>query len=189
MAQALPMVKKMIFDLVKKATKIPTWVLTSFNDPAVKLVKKTNDVEELKTSLDSLTYGGGDDLKEQALEGNCGLSPLGTWLRFCFWSFRTLSKSKVLFPPRNRGDPRQHAQRWGDPCCHWRRIKTEGAGKIHPKKEPEEKYQNLFFIFSDVSGWLCRFSSGLQTDLKREDVQRVRLHQWELLLHCHQHGL
>ena len=85
MAQALPMVKKMIFDLVKKATKIPTWVLTSFNDPAVKLVKKTNDVEELKTSLDSLTYGGGDDLKEQALEGNCGLSPLGTWLRSTIW--------------------------------------------------------------------------------------------------------
>ena len=121
MAQALPMVKKMIFDLVKKATKIPTWVLTSFNDPAVKLVKKTNDVEELKTSLDSLTYGGGDDLKEQALEGKCGLSPQGTWLHmiiYCSWSFRTLPKSKVLFPPRNRGDPRQHAQRWGDPCCH-----------------------------------------------------------------------
>merc|ERR1711874_149462 len=69
MSQALPMVKKMVFDLVKKATKIPTWVLTSFNDPDVTLVKKTNDVEELKTGLDSLKYGGGDDLKEHALKG------------------------------------------------------------------------------------------------------------------------
>ena len=77
MSQALPLVKKMIFDLVKKATKIPTWVLTSFKDPAVTLVEKTNDVEELKTSLDSLTYGGGHDLKEQALKGNCGLYQLG----------------------------------------------------------------------------------------------------------------
>ena len=47
MAQALPMVKKMINDLVKKAPKIPTWVLAQFNDPVVKLVRTTSDVEEL----------------------------------------------------------------------------------------------------------------------------------------------
>ena len=69
MAQALPMVKKMIVDLVKNAPKIPTWVLTQFKDPVVKLVRKTSDVEELKSDLDSLEYSGGDDLKEQCLKG------------------------------------------------------------------------------------------------------------------------
>merc|ERR1712179_677816 len=71
MIAALPMVKKMIADLVKTAPKIPTWVLTSFKDPEVKLVRKTSDVEELKTDLDALNYGGDpkDDLKEQALKG------------------------------------------------------------------------------------------------------------------------
>ena len=72
MIEALPMVKKMIADLVKTAPKIPTWVLTSFKDPEVKLIRKTSDVEELKTDLDALNYGGDpkDDLKEQALKGN-----------------------------------------------------------------------------------------------------------------------
>ena len=69
MAEALPMVKKMIVDLVKNAPKIPTWVLTQFKDPVVKLVRKTSDVEELKSDLDSLEYSGGDDLKEQCLKG------------------------------------------------------------------------------------------------------------------------
>ena len=69
MAEALPMVKKMIVDLVKNAPKIPTWVLTQFKDPVVKLVRKTSDVEELKSGLDSLEYSGGDDLKEQCLKG------------------------------------------------------------------------------------------------------------------------
>ena len=63
------MVKKMIVDLVKNAPKIPTWVLTQFKDPVVKLVRKTSDVEELKSDLDSLEYSGGDDLKEQCLKG------------------------------------------------------------------------------------------------------------------------
>ena len=69
MAEALPMVKKMIVDLVKNAPKIPTWVLTQFKDPVVKLVITTSDVELLKSGLDSLQYGGGDDLKEQCLKG------------------------------------------------------------------------------------------------------------------------
>ena len=69
MAEALPMVKKMIVDLVKNAPKIPTWVLTQFKDPVVKLVITTSDVELLKSGLDSLKYGGGDDLKEQCLKG------------------------------------------------------------------------------------------------------------------------
>ena len=71
MIAALPMVKKMIADLVKTAPKIPTWVLTSFKDPEVKLIRKTSDVEELKTDLDALNYRGDpkDDPKEQALKG------------------------------------------------------------------------------------------------------------------------
>ena len=74
MAQASPMVKKMIKDLVKTATKIPTWVLTSFKDPDVALVKKTKDEEELKTSLDSLKFeGGGDGINSfyEASWGRC----------------------------------------------------------------------------------------------------------------------
>ena len=72
MAEALPMVKKMIREMVKKATKIPTWVLTSFNDPFVKLEIKTKDVKKLLKKTDALKYVGNpaDDFKEQALEGN-----------------------------------------------------------------------------------------------------------------------
>ena len=69
MSVALPMVKKMISDLVKSAPKIPTWVLISFNDPDAKLVKKTSNVAELKKSLESLDYNGGGDLPEVALKG------------------------------------------------------------------------------------------------------------------------
>ena len=45
------------------------WVLTSFNDPEVKLVKNTSDVEELRSSLKELKYGGGKDPEEQAFVG------------------------------------------------------------------------------------------------------------------------
>ena len=69
MSVALPMVKKMISDLVKSAPKIPTWVLISFKDPDAKLVKKTSNVAELKKSLESLDYNGGGDLPEVALKG------------------------------------------------------------------------------------------------------------------------
>ena len=69
MIEALPMVKQMISDLVKNAPKIPTWVLAQFKDPQVQLLKITSDAEEFKSGLDSLRYGGGADLKEQALKG------------------------------------------------------------------------------------------------------------------------
>ena len=99
MAEALPMVKKMIKDLVKTATKIPTWVLTTFNDPDVALVKKTKDEEEFKTSVDSLKFqGGGNDIKEQALKGNCGESLLGIHHICC-------SLRKVLFLPQELRSP------------------------------------------------------------------------------------
>ena len=69
MAKALPMVKEMILKLVESRSKIPTWVLTSFNDPDVSLVKKTNEVEDLKSGLGQLKYGGGGDLEEEAFQG------------------------------------------------------------------------------------------------------------------------
>ena len=69
MAKALPMVKEMILKLVESRSKIPTWVLTSFNDPAVSLVKKTNKVKDLRSSLNKLEYGGGGDLEEEAFQG------------------------------------------------------------------------------------------------------------------------
>ena len=69
MAKALPMVKEMISKLIESRSKIPTWVLTSFNDPVVKFRKKTNDVEELRSGLNELKYGGGKDLEEQAFRG------------------------------------------------------------------------------------------------------------------------
>ena len=69
MAPALDMVKKMILKLIESRSKIPTWVLTSFNDPLVKFRKKTKDVEELRSGLNKLRYGGGGDLEEQAFQG------------------------------------------------------------------------------------------------------------------------
>ena len=70
MRPALDMVKKMILKLIENRSKIPTWVLTSFNDPDVDVRKETNDVEELRSALKELTFrGGGDPEKEQAFEG------------------------------------------------------------------------------------------------------------------------
>ena len=63
------MVKEMISKLIESRSKIPTWVLTSFNDPVVKFRKKTKDVEKLRSSLNQLRYGGGEDLEEQAFRG------------------------------------------------------------------------------------------------------------------------
>ena len=70
MAKALPMVKEMISKLIESRPKIPTWVLTSFNDPKVEILKKIDDVEELRSALNQLRYGGGGgDLPEQAFKG------------------------------------------------------------------------------------------------------------------------
>ena len=73
MAKALPMVKEMILKLIESGSKIPTWVLTSFNDkpknPVAKLRGKTKDVKELRSGLNQLRYGGGGDLEEQAFRG------------------------------------------------------------------------------------------------------------------------
>ena len=70
MKKALPRVKEMISKLIESGSKIPTWVLTSFNDPDVDVRKETNDVEELRSALKELTFGGGGDPeREQAFEG------------------------------------------------------------------------------------------------------------------------
>ena len=69
MAKALPMVKEMISKLIESRSKIPTWVLTSFNDPNVELLKKTDDVVELILALNQLEYSGGKDLRDQAFKG------------------------------------------------------------------------------------------------------------------------
>ena len=69
MRPALDMVKKMILKLIESRSKIPTWVLTSFNDPDVDVRKETNDVEELSSALEELEYGNGKDVPEQAFEG------------------------------------------------------------------------------------------------------------------------
>ena len=70
MRPALDMVKKMILKLIENRSKIPTWVLTSFNDPDVDVRKETKDVEELRSALKELTFRGvGDPEKEQAFEG------------------------------------------------------------------------------------------------------------------------
>ena len=69
MAQALPMVKKMVTSLVESDSKVPTWVLTNFNDPDVELVENTLDVEDFRSGLTKLKYGGGGDLSEQVLKG------------------------------------------------------------------------------------------------------------------------
>ena len=54
---------------MESGSKIPAWVLTSFNDPYVKLVKKTNNVKELRSGLKQLEYGDGGDLEEEAFRG------------------------------------------------------------------------------------------------------------------------
>ena len=69
MAQALPMVKKMVTDLVESGTKVPRWVLTNFKDPDADLVTSTEEVEHLREKLDELKYGGGGDIWEQVLKG------------------------------------------------------------------------------------------------------------------------
>ena len=67
MAQALPMVKKLVTSLVKSGSKVPRWVLTNFKDPDVELVTSTDEVEILREMLDELKYGGGGDIKFQAV--------------------------------------------------------------------------------------------------------------------------
>ena len=69
MAAAIPMVEKMISNLVKNAPRIPEWTLTSIKDPSSKLKRKTSSVEVLKRGVRYLRFGGGGDPKEAILKG------------------------------------------------------------------------------------------------------------------------
>ena len=76
MKQAVPMVQKMISNLVENAPRIPIWVLTSIKDPSSKLKRKTKNVEALKRGIDDLRFGGGRDPQEAILKGGCGLGTI-----------------------------------------------------------------------------------------------------------------
>ena len=73
MQKSLPLVKATILNLVESGSDVTKWVLNGFNDPSVTVVKETGLSEELKSAADSLTFRGGGDTKEQALQGKCDL--------------------------------------------------------------------------------------------------------------------
>ena len=143
MAQALPMVKKMVSMLVENAPKIPKWVLTSFRDPAVTVEKETSDVEELRKSLDSLTYLGGGDLREQALKGRGQESWLKIWCtRSIIWPQSHLITIYHNFHlplhwrPSKRNPNNKIAkspQDWRPP---WRRCRSTGLSWLLPTRAP-----------------------------------------------------
>ena len=69
MLDDLPFVKTMVKSLVKAGSKVYKWVLVSIKDPGVNVVSITNDIEDLSTDLNGLTFGGGGDVEEQVLRG------------------------------------------------------------------------------------------------------------------------
>ena len=74
MGKSTSLVKATIVNLVDTGTEVPKWVLTSFNDPAVHIAKVTENPEELKSAVLGLSFFGGDDTPEQALQGE-GIVP------------------------------------------------------------------------------------------------------------------
>ena len=70
MQKSLTLVKATILNLVESGWHIPKWILTDFHDPSVHVVKETESSEDLKMAAEALSFGGGGDLKEQALKGN-----------------------------------------------------------------------------------------------------------------------
>ena len=70
MGIAIPFVKATILSLVKSGSNIPKWILTEFNDPKVNVVLETPSSEELKLAVQNLSFYGGGDTNEQALQGN-----------------------------------------------------------------------------------------------------------------------
>ena len=69
MQKSIPLVKETILNLVENGSEVSHWFLTGFNDPEVNLEKETESAEELKLAAESLSFGGGGDSKEQALQG------------------------------------------------------------------------------------------------------------------------
>ena len=69
MQKSIPLVSATILNLVENGSEVSHWFLTGFNDPEVNLEKETESAEELKLAAESLSFGGGGDSKEQALQG------------------------------------------------------------------------------------------------------------------------
>ena len=66
MSNAIPIAQETIVNLVKSGTQIPKWILTEFrakgfgNDKSgVRVVTETQDPEQLKADVQSLSIGGG----------------------------------------------------------------------------------------------------------------------------------
>ena len=74
MEKAIPLAKQTIVNLVNSGSQIPKWILTefkakgSFNDKSgVRVVTETEDPEQFKASVQSLSIGDGGD--EEVLLG------------------------------------------------------------------------------------------------------------------------
>ena len=74
MSNAIPIAKETIVNLVKSGTQIPKWILTEFrakgqfkDKSGVRVVTETEDPEQFKASVQSLSIGGGGD--EEVLLG------------------------------------------------------------------------------------------------------------------------
>ena len=66
MSNAIPIAQETIVNLVKSGTKIPKWILTEFrtkgdfkDKSGVRVVTETQDPEQLKADVQSLSIGGG----------------------------------------------------------------------------------------------------------------------------------
>ena len=66
MEKAIPIAQETIINLVKSGSQIPKWILTEFrakgygNDKSgVRVVRETQDPEQLKADVQSLSIGGG----------------------------------------------------------------------------------------------------------------------------------
>ena len=66
MEKAIPIAQDTILNLVKSGSQIPKWILTEFrtkgygNDKSgVRVVRETQDPEQLKADVQSLSIGGG----------------------------------------------------------------------------------------------------------------------------------
>ena len=66
MEKAIPIAQETILNLVKSGSQIPKWILTEFrakgygNDKSgVRVVTETQDPEQLKADVQSLSIGGG----------------------------------------------------------------------------------------------------------------------------------
>ena len=74
MEKAIPLARQTIVNLVKSGSQIPKWILTEFkakgcfNDKSgVRVVTETEDPEQFKASVQSLSIGDGGD--EEVLLG------------------------------------------------------------------------------------------------------------------------